>query len=476
MNSDGLWLEISVFGLALWLGLYLIGRDLQSVRLRLAGLGLVSFGLGWGLEVLGNYADSPALAQGLARWRWPCFFLPAIFWTGAIIYLLPEDKPLRASLIRVWRYALLPVSLLILVIAISTGQLFDPQGNQPSSTLAYGIFVMLILLPLLGALGIMWQSYLAGQTTKGARLMVVATIFFGLSTFLLIFPRDWLPRPWLLGMVGFDLELLGLAIALLDAFDQGEAFLPDFLRSLAYAFFTVLLFGGQIILAIGLATGPTPAMVFLLLATCASAITVQVFATQLGGWLDRLALARFPRLRKARANLRETANALPRLNPAPDLSGMEEAEFQRLTRRALSHFGDLPRLAASSLIYLPQLETRLVQRGANPTDSLERTIELKALLAESVARLKPRGKGDFGTSDEWRHYNALYFPYIAGLKPYSLRAHPTDLDPATKAALDWFRTSVPERTLYNWQTTAARLVAQDLQRLQAESTNPYSQS
>jgi len=43
-----------------------------------------------------------------------------------------------------------------------------------------------------------------------------------------------------------------------------------------------------------------------------------------------------------------------------------------------------------------------------------------------------------------------------GLKPYSRR---TDY---TGNGLDWFRTYVPERTLYNWKNAAAKLVAQDL--------------
>jgi hypothetical protein len=100
-------------------------------------------------------------------------------------------------------------------------------------------------------------------------------------------------------------------------------------------------------------------------------------------------------------------------------------------------------------------------RGA-PNETLEPAIELKALLAESVARLKPRGQNGFGTSDEWRHYNALFFPYIVGLKPYSRRATHERLDPAAQQALDWFQALVPERTLYNWQTAAAKLVARDL--------------
>ena len=37
-----------------------------------------------------------------------------------------------------------------------------------------------------------------------------------------------------------------------------------------------------------------------------------------------------------------------------------------------------------------------------------------------------------------------------------------ELDPAAQEALDWFRTYIPERTLYNWQNAAAKLVAQDL--------------
>lgn len=96
---------------------------------------------------------------------------------------------------------------------------------------------------------------------------------------------------------------------------------------------------------------------------------------------------------------------------------------------------------------------------------------MKQLLTESITRLKPPNKGDFGSSEEWRYYNALYFPYVAGLKPYSRRAEYNGLDPAEQEALDWFRTYVPERTLYNWQNAAARLVAQDLRERQRAVNN-----
>ena len=149
------------------------------------------------------------------------------------------------------------------------------------------------------------------------------------------------------------------------------------------------------------------------------------------------------------------------MNQTLDLQALDDSELARHTRRALSQFGDLSRLASSPLTYLPLVETRLAERHAKD-DVIERAIELKALLSESIARLKPRQKGDFGTSDEWRYYNALYFPYIAGIKPYRRRAQHGDTDPIVQKALEWFRTTVPERTLHNWQTAATKLVAQDI--------------
>ena len=48
--------------------------------------------------------------------------------------------------------------------------------------------------------------------------------------------------------------------------------------------------------------------------------------------------------------------------------------------------------------------------------------ELRALLAERIAGLKPRDGNDFGTTEAWRHYNALYFPYVVGVRAYAQNA------------------------------------------------------
>ncbi len=444
-----------VYGFALWLGLYLIARDPRSPRLLLTGLGLVAYAAALAGDLLAGAATAPGLGSALARARAPLLLLPALCWTGALVYLLPEGSPLRDRLARVWGIAFPAVAALLLLAGFGAGADGAPRGGLAGSLLG-GV----VLLPMLALAGLVWWPA-RRRARAAAGPLIVVTLFLALSTGLLLSPLGWLPRPWAVALLGLDLIALGLAIARFDAFDQGEALLPEMVRAFAAAALAASLFGGQVALVIALATGPTPPLLALLLATVATAVAAPTFADRLGAALDRLALGRLPRVRQARAELRAAASALPRLDPALDPTALDEAEFARLTRRALSHFGDLPRLAVSPLTRLPLVEARLAARGA-PDGALERAAELKAVLAESVARLKPRTGGDFGPSDEWRHYNALYFPYVAGLKPYSRRAGAPPADPAARAALDWFRAAVPERTLYNWQTAAAKLVAHDL--------------
>jgi hypothetical protein len=255
--------------------------------------------------------------------------------------------------------------------------------------------------------------------------------------------------------------LLGLAVAVLDAFDEGEMLLPDLLRSFDYAFITALLFGGQVALVMALSTGVTSSMLALLLSTITVAIFLQTFSDLLQTMLDGVAFFSFPAIRQARAELQVEASVAPRRDDSLDLEKLHDAEFARLTRRALSHMGNLPRLAASPLTRLPLVEQRLAQNGQSGR-TLERANALKAILSESILRLKPQGQGDFGTADAWRYYNALYFPYVLGLKPYRRRLSIAPEDDALRRIAEWFRSEVPQRTLYNWQNAAARLVAQDL--------------
>jgi hypothetical protein len=202
------------------------------------------------------------------------------------------------------------------------------------------------------------------------------------------------------------------------------------------------------------------ALTILVFTTVAVAIAVTVLAGPLAGLLDRVAFSRSPELRADRAALRTVEAALPLRSPSP-LDDLDDETFARLTRRALGHYGDLAKLVASPLIQLPEIDARLAARSA-PDLPLERAADLRELLADQIARLKPRDAGDFGTTEQWRYYNSLYFPYVVGVRAYAQNATAAGLDPVARQAWQWFVTEVPQRSFHNWQNAAARLIAANL--------------
>lgn len=451
-------IALIAYTLALWLGLYLLARDWRKPTLSLTGLGLLAYSLGLALDSLQNVAPDTATALELVRLRWLLLFLPSLCWFGAAIQLLPEDHRLRLRLGRAFTI-LFPFAFGILVTWAfdrSTPDVLDRLYNTPIYRLAVVVAVGLSLL----AVGLITQSLRAARTKRRWGVLLTVDLFLTLSTCLLIIPPEWLSRDFVMLIIGVDLLSLGLCIGLLNAFDEGQTFLPDLLGSFLRSMLVVLIFGGQITLVI-LSNGISFPMMVLLYTTVAAAVLTTIFARNLQSFVDLVAFIEFPQLRQARADLRAAAEALPQVNTVFDFAAVDEDEFARLTRRALSHLGDLGRLSTSPLTYLPLIDQRLTARHASDS-TLERAAELKLMLTESISRLKPRGKSDYGTADEWRHYNALYFPYVLGIKPYSRNGEADSLDAEARAVLDWFRALVPERTLHNWQTAAAKLVARDL--------------
>ncbi|ONI83330.1 hypothetical protein ALI22I_32895 [Saccharothrix sp. ALI-22-I] len=385
--------SVVTFGLAWWLGLYLLVRDPRKHLLQRASIGLLAYALVIILPV-------PPMAMAV----------PAVAWTGVIVCWLPVRYD------RWWRYSALP----LLVAAY-----FAP---------------VVVLIPLAAALVLCLRARRA--------LLGAATILFGLSCAVLLL--DVLPPVLVLASAGFDLLVFGVIVAVADAFDEGEAIRADMVRSLLTSAGLAGVFGGQVALFLD------DRLVPLLYGSVAAAIAVQVLANPLALLVDKVAV---PEVAASRAELRDAADALPRRAPL-DRAEFDRAEFVKLTRRALSNYGDLGKLVASPLTELPVIDARLAARGASD-QPLERAAELKSLLLESICRLKPRD-GEFGTSDEWRHYNALYFYYVVGIRPYSRRTKREDLDPEGRRALAWFVNQVPERTLHNWQNAGAKLVAEDL--------------
>jgi hypothetical protein len=438
-------LSAVVFSLSWWLGLYLLARDPRKPVLVLASIGLTSFASVVALDAVRVMTDSDVLS-GIEIYL---VAVPGIAWFAALLELSrPSDS---------WRSRTGEIGLVAGVGAVAFYGAAMAGNVEGPLRMGHWVMFAAISLSTLGAMGnaVLRRS----QPGRVAGFVVLGTLFFALANAILIIPLGLVPSWLALASTGIDVAVLGLAVAMWDAFDEGQALRADMLRSFAATAVVAMLFGGQALIGLAVA-GQQTALTVLLFTSLAIAIAINVLADPLAGILDRVAFSRSPALRADRAELRRTEAALP-LRSAGPLDGVDEDTFARLTRRALGHYGDLSKLVASPLTKLPLIDERLAARGA-PDQPLERANELKALLADRIARLKPRDSGEFGTTEQWRYYNSLYFPYVVGVRAYAQNATAAGLDPVARQAWQWFVTEVPQRSLHNWQNAAARLIAADL--------------
>jgi hypothetical protein len=445
-------LSAVVFTLSGWLGLYLLSRDPRKPVLALAALGLCGFALVVALDAVRT--ATVAHAALLSRLEIYLVALPSVAWFAVLVELSRPCDHWRAR-----------THELLLVGGVGALTLFGAMmAGSVDGPLRAGHLLMFAVISI-STLGAMFAALVrrTAQPVSVAGVIVVATLFFALGNAILIIPLGLLPSWLALASTGFDVLLLGVAVALWDAFDEGQALRADMLRSFVGGSAVATLFGGQVLIGLALTRDEPNAQIpltVLLFTTLAIAMAVQMLADPLAGVLDRLAFSKSPTLRADRAALRHTGAALP-LRSVDPLVDVDDETFVRLTRRALGHYADLTKLVASPLTALPVIDERLAVRGA-PDHPVERANELKAVLADGIGRLKPRDGGDFGTTEQWRYYNSLYFPYVVGVRAYAQNATAAGLDPTARQAWQWLVTEVPQRSLHNWQNAAARLVAADL--------------
>src|SRR6478736_450304 len=381
-------LSAVVFTLSWWLGLYLLARDPRKPVLVLAAIGLTSFASVVALDAVRVVSGSYILSSVEVS----LVTVPGIAWFAVLLEMSrPSDT---------WRSRAGEIALVAAVAAVA---LFGAaMAGNVDGPLRMGHWVMFAAISL-SSLGAMVKAVLVKPPQPVVTFVVLATLFFALGNAILIIPLGLVPSWLALASTGFDVALLGVAVAIGDAFDEGQALRADMLRSFAATAVVALLFGGQLLIGLAV-SGQVTALTVLLFTSLGIAIAINVLADPLAGLLDRLAFSRSPDLRADRAALRRT-------------------------------------------------EAALTLRSANPLDGVD---------DDTFARLKPRDGGDFGTTEQWRHYNSLYFPYVVGVRAYAQNATASGLDPVARQAWQWFVTEVPQRSLHNWQNAAARLIAADL--------------
>ena len=420
-------IAVPVFALTVWLAGYLIGRDPGRSVLWRAALALLTFAAGVAAWLV---APGGAVAGVL-------LCVPALASPGAAIGLLREPLPERRLLERGW----LATSLVFLVMIAAL-----PRAGK-----------LVALAPLFGGLVVLWRFRDAVRPRLLPTAMTAAATLYGVGLAALLIPVDLGSPALVLAAMGLDLLLLGFLVAVADAVDAGERLAPDLRRSAVGAAAGALLVGGPAALTM-LAAPELRAVTVLQFVLVAVVMAGVGAAGPLRRALDRVAFVDEERLRLDRAALLLVADALPRRRERHTLISLSPPEFARLTERALIDYGDLSRLLRSPLIDLPTVDRRLT--GMVADRPLARAVELRAVLLESVARLKPAGL--FGTTEEWRHYNALHYCCVLGLRPYERSLQTDGLDRDARRALEWFQQYVPRSSMQAWRSEGAQLVASRL--------------
>ncbi|HWS31225.1 MAG TPA: hypothetical protein VN408_00630, partial [Actinoplanes sp.] len=360
--------------------------------------------------------------------------VPALCWAGAVVALLPltpvERRPID-------RGALALGALFLLVVV------FLPQVGR-----------LVVLAPLVGALVLLWRMRGRLSPVSLPLALTSMAVLYTAGLALLLFPfGGTLPA---IAAIGVDLLVFGYLMAVAHAAETGERLRPDLRRSLAGGLTAALLLGVPAAVTMWRSDGDDVATVLQFVVVAVGA-TVAGLGDHVRRAMDRMALAEDAGLRADRASLFLNADALLRRREPRRLESLSEPEFLRLTRRALTDFGDLNRLARSPLTDLPVVGRRLAGREDQPR---ARAGALRAVLRECVSDLRPAGP--FGTTDDWRDYNVLHFCCVLGLNPYSRRVRTDGLSREARLVVDWFRRYVPEDVTKQWLREAATVVAERL--------------
>jgi hypothetical protein len=165
------------------------------------------------------------------------------------------------------------------------------------------------------------------------------------------------------------------------------------------------------------------------------------------------------------------ANPVIAAESLPDMTGDDKVSvkaFNDMVRRAITGLKNPTQLVKSPLLSLQLTEKRMKLDGEED-NRLGRAAALKSLLIEMIEQLRPGDGATYGTTDAWRSYNVLYFPYVREVSKKQAYSEARRLavqrrtngqpEPGElELALEWL-SDVDEDTFYKWQRRASDTIA-----------------
>jgi hypothetical protein len=471
LDSFAIATQIAGFAVFFWLGLYMLVRAQRRTPLIVASvLGFASQALFFACGVLAESATDRNMFIIWQRLFLLVTCLPSAAWLHVAIAMHPLSRrtPLRQVLIGIGYVAALLLGVLGAVTeafvqysAVSAiGAAFQiPIGRY------YLIMVGLVTLMMLAALmsiGTRWVR--APQARADLTLLIAGGVAFLIGVI-------WLASSVLLSgllpvAVGYvfllaGAALLGIEIAAYGLLLDGQQIRRDVL----YSFCGVLLLNLLYLLLIGATTtlAPSTALVVTGLVTAS-----HVLFDQGRRLLDRFFFS--PVEQSERAEARAYAETIVTVPAEPELlpEVVFDKAFQNQVRQALTGLQHPPRLAQSPLLTLPLVHTRITRDQLEDV-RLNRVAALRAILIEHIEALRPNDGVAYGTSDAWRFYNVLYYPYVRGVSRANALIEARNLEQQRKRhglptpdpyerTLDWLA-DVDENTFYKWQRRASDTIA-----------------
>ena len=486
----------------LWLGLYALTRgDGKSVAILTGITALASaffFFEGGLLQALHGAPITVAVNRGL----WWADVVPIALWLHLSLQLNPRAVQAR------WHLPVLGATygaaLLLILFGTATNLLRDYTHIPVAAGPAYGLYAAYLLLctgfavvnfantggtrPALAPAAPAPHSLQTATGTGTAdgshrvepnldvqhtarRLLVVGALCFLLGAGYLalenLLRSSWYELPaYVLLLTG--LGAVGGAVAVESALLLGKDVRRDVIYNatgLAVVVVLYLVVAGVLVGFDDVAHG-----VFALLLTALITASHTLHDT-IRDWLDKVFFTPLVRQERSAARAYEAALAVQPAGPHPDLATTKA--FDDAVRRALTHLSDPTKLATSPLLNLTVVAQGVCDQQLED-NRLNRAAVLKEVLLDLLDGLRP-ADGRV-TSDAWRYYNCLYYPYVRGI---GRRRAPTVLRQLAERrkreggprgdleqVLDWLM-QVDEDTFYKWQRRGSDTIAAALREREA---------